>query len=237
VQLVGNPCDPSKTDLLVLGTGSNDTIQLLKAGGSSVQVKINNVSLGIFAPSGAIIVDGRDGNDTITMDAQLSAQRVLYGGAGNDSISGGNGPGILLGGEGDDSLQSGNGRDILLGGSGQDTLNAGNGDDILLAGSSNYDGRTPINLQALLCAIQPEWLRSDSSYQVRINHLAGTAPGGLNGTTYLKATAPGRTVFDDTSRDSLRGHNGSDWFLLNLSGGTVLDTSDRTGPEVATDLQ
>lgn len=236
-QLVSNPCDPSKTDLLVLDSGSNDTIQLVKVGGGNVQVKLNNASLGTFAPSGAIIVDARDGNDTITLDSQLSALRVLYGGAGNDSITGGNGPGLLLGSDGDDTLQSGNGRDILIGGAGQDTLTARNGDDILLAGSSSYDGQIAPNLQALLCAIQPEWLRSDSSYQARINHLTGTTAGRLNGTTCLKSAAPDQTVFDDTSQDRLTGANGSDWFLLNLSGGTVLDSSDRTGPEVATDIQ
>jgi hypothetical protein len=59
----------------------------------------------------------------------------------------------------------------------------------------------------------------------------------LNGTTYLKATPLGQTVFDDTSQDRLTGANGSDWFLLNLVGGTVLDRSDRSGSEIATDLQ
>ncbi len=236
VQMVADPCDSGKTDLLVLGSGGNDAIQILKAG-SRVQVKVNNASLGTFAPTGAVIVDGRDGNDTITMDPQLSMPRVLYGGVGNDNITGGNGPGILLGGDDADTLASGNGRDILIGGSGPDTLNAGNGDDILIAGSTSYDTRTPAHLAALLCAIQREWQRSDLSYQARINHLTGATPGGLNGTSYLKTTPPGQTVFDDSSQDRLTGANGSDWFLLNRSGGTVLDLSDRTGSEVATDLQ
>jgi len=60
--------------------------------------------------------------------------------------------------------------------------------------------------------------------------------GGLNGTNYLKATSPGQTVFNDTGADRLTGGNGSDWFLLNTTGGGVLDTSDRNGSEVATDL-
>ena len=237
VQFVSNLCDPTKSDLLVLGSGGNDTIQITKAGNGSVQVKLNNVTLGTFAPTGAIIVDGRDGNDTISVDPQINIPRALYGGAGNDTLTGGNGPGILLGGDGDDSLSSGNGRDILIGGAGQDTLSGGNGDDLLIAGSTSYDARTPANLQALLCAIQPEWLRTDITYAARISHLTGATPGGLNGANFLKASGAGQTVFDDSSRDTLSGANGSDWFLLNLTGGTVLDTSDRNGPEVATDLQ
>jgi len=220
----------------VLGSGGNDTIQVLKGSGSSVQVKLNTVSLGTFTPTGAIIVDGQTGNDTIVVQSTISQASVLYGGMGNDSLQSGNGNSILLGGDGDDTLQSGNGRDILIGGPGRDTLTAGNGEDILIAGSS-YDARTPANLQALLCAIQREWLRTDIGYQARINHLTGATPGGLNGTNYLKGAAPGQTVFDDSSQDRLTGGNASDWFLLNLIGGAVLDISDRTGPEVATDLQ
>ena len=220
----------------MIGSSSNDTIQLLKTRNSSVQVKVNNVALGTFAPTGAVIVDGREGNDTSTLDSPLSMPRVLYGGAGNDIITGGNGPGILLGGDGNDRLNAGNSRDILIGGTGSDTLQAGNGDDILIAAGSSYDERTPANLQALLCAIGREWLRTDLAYQARIDHLTGTTPGGLNGMIYLKATPPGQTVFDDISQDRLTSAHGSDWFLLNLSGGTALDLSDRTGSEVATDL-
>jgi len=52
-----------------------------------------------------------------------------------------------------------------------------------------------------------------------------------------EVTGPGQTVFDDAHQDRLTGGKGSDWFLLNLSGGMVLDTSDRMGSEVGTDLQ
>jgi predicted extracellular nuclease len=235
-QLVSDPCNPALSDLLVLGSGGNDIIQISKAGGS-VHVTLNNVSLGNFAPSGVIIVDGQDGNDIITIASQISQTSVLYGGRGNDILNGGNGTSILLGGDGSDVLDSGNGRDILIGGAGSDTLAGGNGEDLLIAGSTSYDDRTTANLQALLCAIQREWLRTDLAYQARINHLTGSTPGGLNGPYLLKGAAPGQTVFDDASPDTLSGGNGSDWFLLNRSGGTVLDISDRTGTEVATDIQ
>ncbi|MEO6457141.1 MAG: hypothetical protein ABIO92_02540, partial [Chloroflexia bacterium] len=87
-----------------------------------------------------------------------------------------------------------------------------------------------------LCGIGREWLRTDISYQAKINHLSGATPGGLNGTIYLKATSPDQTVFNDTSVDRLTGGNGTDWFLLNSAGAGALDTSDRKGSEVATDL-
>jgi hypothetical protein len=80
-------------------------------------------------------------------------------------------------------------------------------------------------------------VRTDATYKVRIDHLSGATPGGLNGTYYLKAAPQARTVFDDTGLDDLRRRNGDDWFLLNLIEGTVLDTHDGKGPEVATDIQ
>jgi hypothetical protein len=43
-------------------------------------------------------------------------------------------------------------------------------------------------------------------------------------------------VFDDAVRDTLTGGNGSDWFILNRTGSGVLDRSDSSGSEVATDL-
>jgi Ca2+-binding RTX toxin-like protein len=238
VQIGTDPCDGARSALLVLGSGGNDTILISKVSSTSVRVTVNNVNLGTYSPTGFIIVDGRDGNDTISVDPMINQPRTLYGGNGNDTLSGGNGDGVMIGGDGDDTILSGNGRDIMIGGNGQDTLNGQNGDDILIAGSSAYDARTTTNQQAF-CGIQREWLRTDIGYQAKINHLSGASAGGLNGTTYLKATTPGQTVFNDTSLDRLTGGNGNDWYLLNsVRGGMLdtLDTSDRTGSEVATDL-
>jgi hypothetical protein len=39
------------------------------------------------------------------------------------------------------------------------------------------------------------------------------------------------------SRDTLTGGLGQDWFLLNKTGGTVLDSSEATSSETVTDLQ
>jgi subtilisin family serine protease len=235
VQLVSDPCDLNRTALLVLGSDAGDTIVVSKARNTMVQVRVNGISMGTYAPTGSIIVDGRGGNDSITIDASVSLPGILYGGSGNDTLAGGKGPAILIGGDGDDTASGGNGRDLLIGGAGADNLGGQNGDDILIAGTTSYDTRTTASQQAL-CGIQAEWLRKDIGYQARIDHLTGATPGGLNGTYYLKATSPDQTVFNDTGPDTLTGANGTDWFLLNSTGSGVLDTSDRIGSEVATDL-
>jgi hypothetical protein len=57
-----------------------------------------------------------------------------------------------------------------------------------------------------------EWKRDDASYLERIEHLEGTASGGLNGTTFLTAS----TVEQDTADDTLTGNAGEDWFWANV---------------------
>lgn len=178
-----------------------------------------------------MVVYGQGGNDTITIDSHLTLDHLIYGGDGADSISGGNGNGIQFGGDGNDALSTGNGRDILIGGSGADTLKGGNDDDILSAGSTAYDAISPAN-QAPMCAIAEEWNRTDASYPTRMAHLTGITSGGLNGSNVLTASGAARTVLDDTSRDTVTGGLGLDWYLLNKTGGTVLDRSDATSSEV-----
>lgn len=45
----------------------------------------------------------------------------------------------------------------------------------------------------------------------------------MNGPVRLTTDGPDRTVFDDNSEDTLSGDGGADWFLLNRTGGNVLD--------------
>ena len=232
-QLVADPCLPDNRALLVSGTPGNDTIKLKSVGtAGQARVTINGTDVGTFQPSGLIIVLGQAGNDTIEVDKKLPQPRILYG---NDTMKDDNGSSILIGGSGDDTLDGGDDRDILIGGVGADTLKGGVGDDILIAGSTGYD-EASASSQAALCGIQAEWLRADVGYAVRVAHLSGASSGGVNGSALLKATAPGQTVFDDSSKDKLKGEDDQDWFLLNQAGGSAVDTSDRKGSEVAMDL-
>ena len=72
----------------------------------------------------------------------------LFGGAGNDTLSGGSyddqlfgeaGNDNLDGGAGDDTLQGDSGNDVLSGGYGGDMLIGGTGNDALTGGSGNDD--------------------------------------------------------------------------------------------------
>jgi Ca2+-binding RTX toxin-like protein len=92
---------------------------------------------------------GGDGNDTLTGS---SAADLLFGGAGNDTLYGGAGDDKLTGGDADDLLIGGDGHDELLGGAGIDSLtddptgntfDGGPGQDLFNGGSSNPSA-TPI---------------------------------------------------------------------------------------------
>jgi Ca2+-binding RTX toxin-like protein len=229
-ELVADPFQAGKTALVFGGTSGNDTISFTLTQNDTIKVTLNGVQQGsVFNPTGHLIAYGQDGDDTIQVDSNISLPTVFYGNAGNDTLKGGNGANILLGGDGNDTLVGNNGRDLLIGGTGADTLSGGNGDDLLIAGSTSYEAPTAVNQQALALVLK-EWSRSDISYAARIGHLQNG--GGLNGSARLNSS----TVQDDQSVDILTGGLGQDWFLLNLTGGTALDTCDRISSEIGTDI-
>ena len=77
---------------------------------------------------------GGAGNDNLTGN---NSANLLDGGTGNDTLSGDNGNDTLIGGDGNDTLSGDNGADSLLGGDGNDSLTGGNGADSLLGGDGN----------------------------------------------------------------------------------------------------
>ncbi len=71
---------------------------------------------------------GSSHNDTF--DGSESADSLLHGGAGNDTVRGHGGDDQLEGGTGDDALLGGGANDLLVGGTGADSLDGGAGNDI-----------------------------------------------------------------------------------------------------------
>ena len=74
---------------------------------------------------------GQDGNDTIALDETNGALPAaqLFGGAGNDTLTGGSGADLLFGQTGADILNGGGGNDLLFGGDDNDILTGGPGND------------------------------------------------------------------------------------------------------------
>jgi Ca2+-binding RTX toxin-like protein len=211
-----DPSDPSRLALFVGGTSGDDVIQV-RAGSTagSLQVMINGVDRGTFARTttagtiGRVIVYGNDGNDAITVSSTVDAiAAVLYGGAGNDTLTGGKGSNFLDGGDGNDALTGSAANDILVGGLGQDTVSGAGGDDILIGGlylaSEDLDA---------VAAVTAEW-SSARSYSQRVANLRSGV--GADAAYQLNPT----TLLDDFTVDSLYGGQGQDWFWAFVTDGT-----------------
>jgi len=74
----------------------------------------------ILSGSGADVLRGGDGNDTLISAVADGVGDTLDGGNGNDSLMSGNGNDTLLGGAGSDILNASYGQDTLTGGAGAD---------------------------------------------------------------------------------------------------------------------
>jgi Ca2+-binding RTX toxin-like protein len=140
----------------------------------------------------------------------------LYGGSGNDLLTGGAGADVLVGGIGSDKLAGGGGADVLIGGLGADKLTGGAGDDLLIGGATAFD-LDP----AGLALIRAEWA-SGSPYADRVAHLTGMA-AGLNGGAILTAG----TAADDGLKDVLTGGVGADWFVVGAPDALDLKAGER----------
>ncbi len=84
--------------------------------------------------SSAVVMFGLAGDDTLTGGA--GADRI-DGGGDNDLVTGSDGADLLLGGVGNDTLDGGDGDDTLDGGQGDDLLSGGPGDDYILGYEGN----------------------------------------------------------------------------------------------------
>ena len=233
-----DPIDSSKTALVVGGTTVSDTITLSPADTlGNINVVIGGISQGIFRPTGRIFVYGQAGVDTIRLamssigggTVPIAAPAMLFGEDGNDTIdaTGSTASSILIGGNGNDTLTAGSGGSLLLGGAGSDILRGGAGDDILIGCTTSYD----VDLIAL-ATVMAEWTRTDANYNTRINHLNGTATGGLNGAYLLNATS----VQNDNAADDLTGGAGLDWFFSLQSGANKDRVRDKASNETITAL-
>ncbi|HTK78338.1 MAG TPA: pre-peptidase C-terminal domain-containing protein, partial [Gemmataceae bacterium] len=177
----------------------------------------------------ATLVGGPSAN---TIDAsKFGGSVVLQGLGGNDTLTGGAGGNILIGGTGDDQLVGASGDDVMIGGAGADRLTGSSGHDLMVAASTNWDynPKDPTNYTGLL-AIDMEWT-SNHPIADRMNNILGTTvPGALNRGFYLIPTGSNRTVFDDTSVDTLTGSQGDDWYFVHTKGAlTDTITSFGTG--------
>ncbi|MFO1162169.1 MAG: calcium-binding protein [Reyranellaceae bacterium] len=134
---------PSSGVLSVFGDSLDDIIKLSR--NAAGQILVNGGAITVIGGTPTVAnttlmqVFGQAGNDTITLDESNGAlpPANLFGGAGNDVVTGGSGGDKLFGQTGNDTLLGKGGNDLLFGGDGDDTLTGGDGDDQVFGEAGN----------------------------------------------------------------------------------------------------
>ena len=136
------------TQLRVDGTAGDDhiTVARSEAGG----LVISDSTGWSVTKSGSyksLQINAGGGNDTVTLDASVDVNAVLFGAAGNDTLVGGGGDDRLYGGLGANTLDGGSGDDTLItiGGRGTDRLTGGNGRDSFWADAAATETVTDLS--------------------------------------------------------------------------------------------
>jgi Ca2+-binding RTX toxin-like protein len=118
----------------IFGTDAADTITLSRDGAGNLLSNDVVIPGATVANTVLIRVFGRGGADVLTLNETSGALPVamLYGGAGEDTLTGGSGHDLLFGGINNDALLGKGGQDFAFGGSGHDTLTGGDANDLVL---------------------------------------------------------------------------------------------------------
>jgi Ca2+-binding RTX toxin-like protein len=121
--------------LTTFGDSLDNNITVSRNAAGQLLVNGGAVAVGGGTPTVAntslIQAFGQAGNDVITLSEVSGAlpRANLFGGAGNDTVTGGSGGDLLFGQSGNDTLLGKGGNDSLFGGADNDTLTGGDGDD------------------------------------------------------------------------------------------------------------
>jgi Ca2+-binding RTX toxin-like protein len=186
------------------GSSLGCTFDLSRTGNAQVV----NANLTLTLSSGTLLQNlyGGNGNDILTGNSLNNTIRgnggvdFIFGKAGNNTLYGGAGGGVVVGGTGTNTIFGGAGRSVLIGGagSGADHVTGGGVDgSIVIGGSTSFD----TNLAALQ-ALLAEWQRTDIGYTQRIADLRN---GVVDSNSQTDALVWGSTVLDNGGKDVLNG--------------------------------
>ncbi|MFO0797605.1 MAG: calcium-binding protein [Gemmataceae bacterium] len=129
--------------LTVFGDNLDNTITVSRDAAGKVLVNGGAVAVvggtATVANTSLIQVFGQGGSDSIALNEANGAlpRANLFGGAGNDVLTGGSGADMLFGQAGNDTLLGKGGADFLFGGADNDTMTGGDADDQVFGEAGN----------------------------------------------------------------------------------------------------
>lgn len=193
--------------LQIVGSTAGDQVTVNQQGTELIEVHadfLQNASFETFdtASVDQILAYLGQGDDHLTIAANVKLPAVIHGAAGNDHLYGGGGGAILLGEAGDDMLMGGTASGILIGGVGADRLVGGIRDDVLIGGTADVGDDDA--LWALLAA----WEAFENPYEARVAAIDALL-----------------AVVDDGDEDQLTGSFGQDLFYDGV-GDSLTDVSE-----------
>jgi Ca2+-binding RTX toxin-like protein len=214
----------STYDTLDGGPGSDE----LWGGGGLDLADYRGRANGVLVTLDGLVNDGEPGErDIIKNDVE-----GVYGGSGNDTLSGSGTGDRLLGGPGDDSLWGAGGGDVLNGGPGIDNLNGGDGSDTFETDPA-ADGADTFNGGPGIWDVVTYWMRTApvfadidgiaddgaSGEGDNISTDVENLTGGLAGDVLVGSPGPNQVSGGDGD-DALTGRDGDDY----VTGGAGNDT-------------
>lgn len=210
--------------LIVLGQGTDSLNGATTDFGASSAVTVYGGDGAVDSADGADVIDidtgatstaviyGNAGNDTVTADDNDTTSTV-FGGLGDDSITTAANADSVVGGEGDDTIAAGAGANTVEGGEGDNNITTGAGDDRITAGAgddtiSSGDGADNVDAGA-----------GDNS--ITVGNGDATVTGGADDDTVTAGNGNNLLVNGDAGADSLTVGNGTD---ATVNGGEGSDT-------------
>jgi ELWxxDGT repeat protein len=121
-------------------TGDDQISIFLRASNSKMlEVNMNGIITAFKMKDVSLIqVDAGAGNDAVKFNeafGNITISSKIYGGAGNDIITGASGSDRIMGGDGNDWISGGDGNDVIYGEAGDDRLFGGDGKDYIVGGA------------------------------------------------------------------------------------------------------
>ena len=203
--------------------------------GGTYNDDIINVSGMADTAKGGMIVFGGWGNDTI--QGAISISNDIYGGAGQDQLTGGNDGSDLYGGDGNDTLVGGAGYDWLVGGAGADTLTGGDAYDTYVFNAPS-DAGTVLSAADTITDFFNVYNGNSNGEAI---YLSDAGFGDLftnfgktklvNGDNYLEISASGDSLDTILSSGSIESQVQAGGIADNTDYIAVLDFTDNSGGE------
>lgn len=127
-------CAKVPAAVVVDGTSTNDVIMIRRKSSdpSILEVVVNGVvTERVYNLVPKVVVNGMDGNDSVTVASDVLIGVKLYGGPGLDTLNGSLHADWIFGDDGNDSMLASAGDDRVFGGVGNDYIHGGDGYDLV----------------------------------------------------------------------------------------------------------